>query len=86
MLRKIVTRAPQVRAFTTSAPALKAHWDKIEPIGLDAIKQLTLQFQEDQNPNKILLGEGVYRDDNGKPVIMKSVREGLCLYFCNINF
>lgn len=38
-------------------------WKNIEPIGLDAIKQLTLTFQKDSTPGKVLLGEGVYRDD-----------------------
>ncbi len=51
------------------------HWSHIEPVGLDAIKQLTITFKNDPAPHKILLGEGVYRDDKGKPVILPSVRE-----------
>eukprot|EP01080_Neovahlkampfia_damariscottae_P012165 gene12165-5655_t len=50
-------------------------WAKIEPIGLDAIKQLTINYQKDPSPEKVLLGEGVYRDNDGKPVILKSVRK-----------
>jgi len=44
-------------------------------MGLDAIKQLTIAFQQDPSTNKVLLGEGVYKDNNGKPVVLKSVRE-----------
>jgi len=44
-------------------------------MGLDAIKQLTIAFQQDPTPNKVLLGEGVYKDNEGKPVVLKSVRE-----------
>jgi hypothetical protein len=81
MLRRIVTRAPtQLRAFSVAHTTMANHWEKIEPIGLDAIKQLTMTFQEDPTPSKILLGEGVYRDDNGKPVVMNSVREGKVIY------
>lgn len=31
-------------------------------------------FKKDTNPNKILLGVGAYRDDNGKPWVLPSVR------------
>lgn len=32
-------------------------------------------FLKDENPKKVLLGVGAYRDDNGKPVILKSVKK-----------
>lgn len=51
------------------------HWDHIEPVALDAIKQLTIAFHSDPNTDKILLGEGVYRDNDGKPFVLPSVRE-----------
>lgn len=47
----------------------------MEPMGLDAIKQLTIAFHQDPSPNKVLLGEGVYKDNDGKPVVLRSVRE-----------
>lgn len=50
-------------------------WNKIEPIGLDAIKQLTIAFGEDKDPTKVLLGEGVYKDDEGKQYVLPSVRK-----------
>lgn len=42
---------------------------------LDAIKQLTIEFQKDPFKDKILLGEGVYKDDNGKSFILPSVKK-----------
>ena len=32
-------------------------------------------FKTDANPNKVLLGLGAYRDDNGKPYVLPCVRE-----------
>lgn len=41
----------------------------------DAILGVTEAFKRDQNPNKINLGVGAYRDDNGKPFVLPSVRK-----------
>jgi aspartate aminotransferase len=59
----------------------KGWWEHLEPVGLDAIKQLTIAFQQDPATNKVLLGEGVYRDHEGKPVVLKSVREAEKILF-----
>eukprot|EP00775_Hariotina_reticulata_P010765 gene10765-10921_t len=40
----------------------------------DPILGVTEKFLADQNPNKINLGVGAYRDDNGQPVVLESVR------------
>jgi len=50
-------------------------WGGIQYAPLDAIKQLTISFNADSAPNKILLGEGVYRTNEGKPKTLPSVRE-----------
>lgn len=39
----------------------------------DAILGVTEAFKRDQNPKKINLGVGAYRDDNGKPFVLPSV-------------
>lgn len=39
----------------------------------DAIFELTKRFQDDQNPNKVNLGQGTYRDENGSPWVLPSV-------------
>lgn len=41
----------------------------------DAILGITEAFKRDTNPKKVNLGVGAYRDDNGKPFILPSVRE-----------
>jgi len=41
----------------------------------DAILGVTENFKKDSNPNKINLGVGAYRDDNGKPFVLPSVRK-----------
>lgn len=37
--------------------------------------QVTEAFKKDQNPSKINLGVGAYRDDSGKPYVLSSVRK-----------
>ena len=53
----------------------------------DAILGVTEAFKKDQNPKKINLGVGAYRDDNGKPFVLPSVMKVciknmkfICLY------
>lgn len=41
----------------------------------DAILGVTEAFKRDSNPNKINLGVGAYRDDNGKPYVLPSVKQ-----------
>jgi aspartate aminotransferase len=42
---------------------------------LDPIVGLTELYNKDQNPSKTNLGVGAYRDDNGKPWVLPSVRK-----------
>lgn len=41
----------------------------------DAILGVTEAFKKDKNPKKVLLGAGAYRDDDGKPFVLPSVRK-----------
>jgi aspartate aminotransferase len=41
----------------------------------DAILGVTEAYKKDTNPKKISLGVGAYRDDNGKPFVLPSVRQ-----------
>jgi aspartate aminotransferase, cytoplasmic len=45
----------------------------LEPIPYDEAYFFNTQFVEDSRPNKVNLGPGVYRDDDGKPWILPSV-------------
>lgn len=45
-----------------------------EFIPADAIFQVTKNYLADTSPNKINVGAGTYRDENGKPWVLPSVR------------
>lgn len=51
-------------------------WSHVEMAPLDPIVGLTELYNKDTNPNKTNLGVGAYRDENGKPWVLPSVREG----------
>lgn len=40
----------------------------------DAIFEVTKRYLADQDPNKVNLGQGTYRDGNGQPWVLPSVR------------
>ncbi|RNA36493.1 aspartate mitochondrial [Brachionus plicatilis] len=50
-------------------------WANIKMAPPDAILGVTDAFKKDTNPNKINLGVGAYRDDNGKPYVLDCVRK-----------
>lgn len=50
-------------------------WSHVEQGPPDAILGVTEAFKKDDNPNKINLGVGAYRDDEGKPYVLPTVRE-----------
>ncbi|CAI5438268.1 unnamed protein product [Caenorhabditis angaria] len=50
-------------------------WSHIEMGPPDAILGVTEAYRADKNPKKINLGVGAYRDDQGKPFVLPSVRE-----------
>ena len=50
-------------------------WSHVELGPPDAILGLTETFKKDSNPKKVNLGAGAYRDDNGKPYVLPSVRK-----------
>lgn len=50
-------------------------WDHLVPAPKDPILSVTEAFLADTSPNKINLGVGAYRDDEGKPVVLQCVRD-----------
>lgn len=50
-------------------------WSNVQMGPPDAILGVTEAFKADTNPQKINLGVGAYRDDNGKPYVLPSVRQ-----------
>lgn len=49
-------------------------FENAQPIPPDAIFQVTKDFLADPNPKKVNLGPGTYRDENGNPWVLPSVR------------
>ena len=54
---------------------LSSWWSQVELGPPDAILGITEAYKKDTNPKKINLGVGAYRDDNGKPYVLPSVRK-----------
>lgn len=50
----------------------------------DPILGVTEAFKRDTNPKKMNLGVGAYRDDQGKPFVLKSVRKVRAPHWCLI--
>lgn len=62
--------------MSTSSRATRWSWlDHVTPAPKDPINGVTEAFLADPCPYKINLGLGAYRDDEGKPVVLQSVRE-----------
>lgn len=50
-------------------------WSHVAMGPPDAILGVTEAFKRDDNPKKINLGVGAYRDDDGKPYVLPTVRQ-----------
>jgi hypothetical protein len=59
-----------VRSMSSTSP-----WTDFAMAPLDPIIGLNEQFQKDDFPNKVIVGVGAYRDDQGKPYVLPCVRE-----------
>ncbi|MBC8208327.1 MAG: aspartate/tyrosine/aromatic aminotransferase [Desulfobulbaceae bacterium] len=49
-------------------------WKTIQPAPPDSILGLTDEFRKDQNPSKVNLGVGVYKDDTGNTPVLRCVK------------
>src|SRR5699024_5659391 len=54
-------------------------FESIQRVPGDAILGLIQQFKDDPNPNKVDLGVGVYRDEQGNTPIMRAVKSAEAL-------
>ncbi|CDH50946.1 aspartate aminotransferase [Lichtheimia corymbifera JMRC:FSU:9682] len=68
------TRVAMRPSFTASR-AFVSTWSNVPQGPPDAILGVTEAFKRDTNPNKMNLGVGAYRDDNGKPYVLNSVQK-----------
>ncbi|KAJ8753449.1 hypothetical protein K2173_019848 [Erythroxylum novogranatense] len=69
----------QSSSRTASAVAgvrfMSSWWKSVQPAAKDPILGVTEAFLADHSPDKVNVGVGAYRDDNGKPVVLECVRE-----------
>nr|ANM86824.1 aspartate aminotransferase [Stygiella incarcerata] len=56
-------------------------WSMIEEGPLDMNKATTAAYKADKDPRKINLGEGIYKDDNGKPFVLPVIRQAEKILF-----
>ncbi|CAL2029918.1 unnamed protein product [Caenorhabditis brenneri] len=64
------------RVMSTQATQPALPWFRNVPSApADPILGVTEAFKKDVNPNKINLGVGAYRDNEGKPFVLRAVRE-----------
>ncbi|ETN59536.1 aspartate aminotransferase [Anopheles darlingi] len=64
-------------ALAVQCPAVSrasSWWSAVQMGPPDVILGVTEAYKRDTNPKKINLGVGAYRDDNGKPFVLPSVR------------
>lgn len=64
-----------------NSPRYASFWSGVEMGPPDAILGITEAAKRDSNPKKINLGVGAYRDDDGKPHILPSVRKAEKMIF-----
>ena len=57
-----------------SPPVRKSPFAAATLIPSDAIFDVTRRYLQDQDPHKVNLGQGTYRDGNGQPWVLPSVR------------
>ncbi|XP_033105112.1 aspartate aminotransferase, mitochondrial-like [Anneissia japonica] len=61
--------------FVPAASRASSWWSGVEMGPPDAILGVTEAFKRDSNPQKMNLGVGAYRSDEGKPFVLPSVRK-----------
>ena len=65
----------QTIAATTRRALQTSPWATYEMAPLDPIIGLNEAFQQDDFPQKVIVGVGAYRDDQGKPYVLPCVRQ-----------
>lgn len=69
----VTTREIRRRLLATVRTA--SVWAKVPAGPPDPILGITEAFKADTSPKKVNLGVGAYRDENGKPYVLASVRK-----------
>jgi hypothetical protein len=69
------TRDNKMSTSTLASEPLSSVFASAPRIPADAIFALTAEYLADTFPQKVNLGQGAYRDDEGQPWVLPSVRE-----------
>lgn len=75
LLARSAFRSAARPLFVVPQAALKSTWAGVKAGPPDAILGITEAFKRDTFAQKINVGVGAYRDDEGKPFVLPSVRE-----------
>lgn len=75
MMRPVARAARGLSALASETAAVTSRFAHVPQGPEDAILGVTVAFNADPNPNKINLGVGAYRTDEGKPFVLSAVRE-----------
>ena len=67
--------APSSKVTRKVAALSTSHWAKVTLAPPDKILGLNEMFNKSTHPQKVNLGVGAYRDENGKPFILDSVKK-----------
>ncbi|KAL5989702.1 L-asparaginase 1 [Asimina triloba] len=70
-----IRRGLSLRNRPIGVRCMSSWWRNIEPAPKDPILGVTEAFLADPSPEKVNVGVGAYRDDNGKSVVLECVRE-----------
>ncbi|CAK9147080.1 unnamed protein product [Ilex paraguariensis] len=73
--RTAISRRVLMSSSAVGARSKTSWWRNVEPAAKDPILGVTEAFLADPSPDKVNVGVGAYRDDNGKPVVLECVRE-----------
>ncbi|KAH1092369.1 hypothetical protein J1N35_019626 [Gossypium stocksii] len=74
-IRRAMSGLIMDRTAFVGARYMSSWWRSVQPAPKDPILGVTEAFLADQSPDKVNVGVGAYRDDNGKPVVLECVRE-----------
>ncbi|KAK9689957.1 hypothetical protein RND81_09G094200 [Saponaria officinalis] len=82
-LRRITALCSKTTPYGTRGMA--TWWGHVDQAPKDPILGVTEAFLADPSPNKVNVGVGAYRDDDGKPVVLDCVREAEARIAGNLN-
>lgn len=73
--RAFSTTTTTTTAVASSSSGSSSPWASFEMAPPDPIIGLNEAYQKDDFPQKVIVGVGAYRDDQGKPYVLPCVRQ-----------